>query len=197
MKVWELLAPQGDNSVNEIADAALVEAARAGSADAFGLLVDRYRAPVVRLAYRLTRDRDDANDVAQDAFLRAFRRIDEFRPERPFAHWLFVIARNASFDALRRRRRSNALAGDDGSWSSLGPEELALRNDQAQRVHAALEVLPERYRAVLELYYISDLRYREIAEQLEIPLGTVKTYMSRGKRCLREKLEKPEVALAA
>jgi RNA polymerase sigma-70 factor (ECF subfamily) len=186
-----------DNAVNEIADAALVEAARAGSTDAFGLLVDRYRAPVVRLAYRLTRDRDDANDVAQDAFLRAFRRIGEFRPDRPFAHWLFVIARNASFDALRRRRRSSALAGGDGPWSSLGPEELALRNDEAQRVHAALDVLPERYREVLELYYISELRYREIAEQLEIPLGTVKTYMSRAKRRLREKLERPEVALAA
>jgi RNA polymerase sigma-70 factor (ECF subfamily) len=80
-------------------DSVLVEAARAGSAEAFSELVDRYRAPIVRLAYRLTRDPDEAKDIAQDAFLRAYRRLGEFRPDRPFARWLFVIARNASLDA--------------------------------------------------------------------------------------------------
>lgn len=174
----------------EVAEAALVDAARTGSAEAFAVLVDRYRAPVVRLAYRLTRDPDEAKDIAQDAFLRAFRRIDEFRPDRPFSRWLFVIARNASFDALRRRRRAAAFATTEAQDvpSELGPEELALRNDEAGRVRAALELLPERYREVLELYYLSDLRYREIAEQLAIPLGTVKTYISRAKRRLREEL---------
>src|SRR5579862_8303372 len=84
----------------------LVVAARGGSNDAFGELVDRYREPVVRLAYRLTHDPDEAKDIAQDAFLRAYRRIESFRPDRPFSRWLFVIARNASLDALRRRRRT-------------------------------------------------------------------------------------------
>ncbi|MGP6157209.1 MAG: RNA polymerase sigma factor [Vulcanimicrobiaceae bacterium] len=183
----------------EVADAVLVDAAQTGSAEAFGLLVDRYRATVVRLAYRLTRDPDEAKDIAQDAFLRAFRRIDEFRPDRPFSRWLFVIARNASFDALRRRRRAAAFASTEveETPSQLGPEELALRNDEAERVHAALETLPEHYREVLELYYVSDLRYREIAEQLSIPLGTVKTYISRAKRRLREELVNAPAELAA
>jgi RNA polymerase sigma-70 factor (ECF subfamily) len=177
-------------------DAALVDAARAGSSDAFGVLVDRYRAPVVRLAYRLTRDPDEAKDIAQDAFLRAFRRLDDFRPGRPFAGWLFVIARNASLDALRRRRRAAAVAPPE-ALLELGPEELALQEEEARRVRAALDALPEHYRMVLELYYVSGLRYREIAEALHIPIGTVKTYISRAKRRLRVELDGAAEALAA
>jgi RNA polymerase sigma-70 factor (ECF subfamily) len=181
------------------ADAKLVDAARAGSSEAFTLLVDRYRAPVVRLAYRLTRDPDEAKDIAQDSFLRAYRRIEEFRPDRPFAHWLFVIARNASFDALRRRRRAAAFVSAEAEEvaGELGPEELALRNDEAGRVQAALCLLPGRYREVLELYYVSGLRYREIADELAIPLGTVKTYIARAKRRLRTELESVPAVLAA
>jgi len=171
-------------------DRALVDAARAGSGDAFGVLVDRYRAPVVRLAYRLTHDADEAKDIAQDAFLRAYRRLDEFHQDRPFARWLFVIARNASLDALRRRSRAATFAAseENATLGEPGPEDIALRNEEALRVHVALAALPLKYREVLELYYVSGLRYREIAIVLEIPLGTVKTYISRAKRRLREEL---------
>ncbi len=182
------------------ADVALVDAARAGSNDAFAELVDRYRAPVVRLAYRLTHDPDEAKDIAQDAFFRAYRRLPEFQPERPFARWLFVIARNASLDAIRRRRRAATFASQQQESDSAvepGPEELALRNESATRVHAALESLPFKYRNVLELYYISGLRYREIALALDIPIGTVKTYISRAKRRLRNELDEPQMLLAA
>jgi RNA polymerase sigma-70 factor (ECF subfamily) len=178
-------------------DSALVDAARAGSEVAFETLVDRYREPVVRLAYRLTHDADEAKDIAQDAFLRAYRRLGQFHPDRPFARWLFVIARNASRDAIRRRRRVAALVVAESNIEfEPGPEELALRHEEAVRVHVALEALPPKYRDVLELYYISGLRYREIALELEIPIGTVKTYISRAKRRLREELEAP-MAVAA
>jgi RNA polymerase sigma-70 factor (ECF subfamily) len=176
-------------AIETAADGALVDLARAGSEDAFGVLVGRYRAPVTRLAYRLTRDPDEANDIAQDSFMRAYRRIGEFRPDRPFARWLFVIARNASLDAIRRRRRTAALSSTVEERSAdLGPEELALRNDEAARVHLALDALPDKYRDVLELYYLGGLRYREVALALDIPLGTVKTYISRAKRRLRDEL---------
>ena len=179
------------------ADRILVDAARAGSHIAFETLVDRYRAPVVRLAYRLTHDADEAKDIAQDSFLRAYRRLGDFHPDRPFARWLYVIARNASLDAIRRRRRAATLVTNEGNVVlEPGPEEIALRNDEALRVHAALEALPPNYRDVLELYYLTGLRYREIAVELEIPIGTVKTYISRAKRRLREELDVPE-ALAA
>ncbi len=180
-----------------ILDSVLLDAARAGSDDAFGVLVERYRAAVLRLAYRLTHDSDEAKDIAQDAFLRAYRRLDDFRPERPFARWLFVIARNASLDALRRRRRAANASPEPLGSAQPGPEELALRNDEAARVHAALEALPAHYRQVLELYYVSELRYREIALALGIPIGTVKTYISRAKRRLRSELDPSETALAA
>jgi RNA polymerase sigma-70 factor (ECF subfamily) len=178
-------------------DSALVDAARAGSHLAFETLVDRYRAPVVRLAYRLTHDADEAKDIAQDSFLRAYRRLGDFHPDRPFARWLFVIARNASLDAIRRRRRAASLVTkEDNALLEPGPEEVALRNDEALRVHVALEALPPNYRDVLELYYLSGLRYREIATELAIPIGTVKTYISRAKRRLREELEAPLVIAA-
>ncbi len=175
----------------------LVDAARAGSDDAFAALVGRYRAPVVRLAYRLTRDADEANDIAQDAFMRAYRGMERLPADRPFARWLFVIARNASLDALRRRRRAAAFVPAELDLvESFGPEEVVLRDDEAKRVHEALGALPARYRDVLELYYISGLRYREIALALDVPIGTVKTFISRAKRRLRDELT-PDMALAA
>jgi len=170
-------------------DAALVEAARGGSPEAFALLVCRYRPAVARLAYRLTHDAEEAKDIAQETFLRAFRRLDELRPERPFAPWLFVVARNASLDAIRRRRGAVAACFLTAKAAlnvfELTPDEIVLRNDEERRVHAALAALPPKYRDVLALYYISDLRYREIALALDIPLGTVKTYISRAKVRLR------------
>ena len=179
-------------------DSSLVDAARAGSNDAFEVLVDRYRAPIVRLAYRLTHDADEAKDIAQDAFLRAYNRLGDFHPDRPFARWLFVIARNASLDAIRRRRRAATYAAtDEARPTDPGPEELALRNDEASRVHVALDSLPAKYRDVLDLYYLRGLRYREIAVELDIPIGTVKTYISRAKRRLRDELAIPTFELAA
>ncbi len=177
-------------------DTALVDAAQAGSSEAFAALVDRYRAPVVRLAYRLTGDADEAKDIAQDAFLRAYSRLADFCPDRPFARWLFVIARNAALDELRRRRRAAALPTAESERVVVGPEEFALRNDEAERLHDALAALPEQHRTAVELYYVKGLRYREIASALGIPLGTVKTYISRGKRRLRATLE-VEMSLAA
>ncbi len=179
-----------------LADDDLVTMARAGSHDAFCTLVERYRAPVVRFAYRLTRDADEANDVAQETFFRAYRNLGSFEPDRSFARWLFAITRNASHDALRRTRRSVAC-GPAEPAVELGPEELALRNDDELRLRAALDALPERYRSVLELYYLKGLLYREISEALGIPLGTVKTYIRRAKRRLRDELMTTELTLAA
>ena len=188
-------------AIENAADGTLVDLARAGSDAAFEILVGRYRAPVVRLAYRLTHDADEANDIAQDSFMRAYRRIGDFHPDRPFARWLFVIARNASLDAIRRRRRAVALASTatsvDAPLTVSGPEDVVLRNDEAARVHVALDALPPKYRDVLHLYYLGGLRYREIALALEIPIGTVKTYISRAKRRLREELELEAPAHAA
>jgi RNA polymerase sigma-70 factor (ECF subfamily) len=175
--------------MSSLQDAALVDAARDGSDEAFAELVDRYRAPVVRFAYRLTHDADEAKDIAQDAFLRAYRGLPAFRRGRPFARWLFVIARNVSLDSIRRRKRASSVDAGRSEDTSPSPEEFALRNDEAVRVREAVALLQPRYRAALEMYYVRGMRYREIALELGIPLGTVKTYISRAKRKLREELE--------
>lgn len=180
-------------------DAKLVNLAVAGSAAAFEALVVRYRAQVVHAAYRVSHDEDEANDVAQDAFLRAYRSLSSFRADRPFSGWLFKIARNASLDALRRKRRAENIAPlvSMEGVPQPGTEEIVLRQDDAARVRAALAGLPHRHRAVLELYYVKGLRYREIAETLEMPLGTVKTYISRAKHRLRDTLGTDSLEAAA
>ena len=184
----DIAHPSSD--IPENADCALVDAARAGSPEAFALLVRRYYSPIVRLAFRITRDPDEAKDIAQDVFLRAFRSLDTLLPERPFESWLFFVARNASLDAIRRRHRTDAIdAKREMRPLELGPEHIALRKEQAAQVRMALEGLPLKYRTVLELYYVSDLRYRDIAEALNIPIGTVKTHLSRAKRRLRAELD--------
>ena len=170
-------------------DSALVDAACAGSTEAFAVLVNRYRAPVVGLAYRLTRDADEAKDIAQNVFLRAYHRLGDVHSGRTFAGRLFIIARNASIDAIRRRRRAAAIPPvDERAPVDFDPEDIAVRNDDASRVHAALDLLPSKYRDVLHLYYQRGLLYREIAVNLGIPVGTVKTYISRAKRRLRDEL---------
>lgn len=181
-----------------VLDADLVLAARAGSSAAFGELALRYRSPLVQLAYSLTHDADEAKDIAQDTLIRAYRRLPSFHADRPFSRWLFVIARNASLDAIRSRRR-RTLARDPLSENAVEPssEDVALQNEAAAALHAALAALPSQYRTALELYYLQGLRYREIAERLEIPIGTVKTYILRGKRRLRAALYDGALAAAA
>jgi len=177
-------------------DAELVSLALDGSSEAFGALVSRYRPPVVRLAYRFVHDHEEANDIAQSAFLRAFRSLGSFRSERPFSHWLFTIARNASLDAVRCRRPHSEI---EPTLSAIGPgpEDLAVRGDEATRIRAAIGALPERYRRVIQLHYLDGFRYREIAAKLDIPLGTVKTCISRAKQRLRVEMSSSEVRRAA
>jgi RNA polymerase sigma-70 factor (ECF subfamily) len=159
--------------------------------EAFGVLAGRYREPLSRFAFHYVRDRDTARDVVQDALLHAFKHRDSVERGRPFRPWLFAIARNASFSALRHRRRAAASVElcDTFASSAPGPEELALLDADARSVHYALATLPERYRTALQLYYLSHMRYREIAAALGIPIGTVKTHISRAKRLLRAELE--------
>ncbi len=180
-------------------DDALIEAAIGGCSEAFGVLAARYRDALSAFAYRYVRDADDAGDVVQEALLRAYQHLDSIERGRAFRPWLFAIARNASFNTLRKRKRVDARAdlGEHVPSPTPGPEELALRDDRARAVRDALAALPERYRAVLELHYLSGLRYREIALALGVPLGTVKTHISRAKDRLRSELEGARLDLIA
>ena len=156
-------------------DAELIERTGAGDRDAFEKLYKRYARPVFGLALRRLGDRGRAEEALQETFTSVWRSARTYKPERgPGAPWLYGVARNAIVDRTRARNEPPAEVPDEPSLGA-GPDEQAERSWTAWRVHRALEALPEREREVITLAYWSDLSQSEVAAQLGIPLGTVKT----------------------
>jgi len=180
-------------------DRQLIAAAKSGSQDAYRDLVERYQRPVFALVIRIVRDRALAEDVAQEAFIKAFQALGTFEIERKFSSWLFKIAHNSAIDALRRKRvmtvpiESPQEEGRDLLDSLPGPESdspeavLAGRDVARALVQALGELRPE-YRSAIELRFIQGLAYEEISEIMQIPLGTVKTHLHRARKALAEAL---------
>ena len=143
--------------------------------EAFELLYHRYVRPVLGLALRRLCDRQRAEDAAQETFAAVWRSAANYRPERgPAAPWLYAVARNAMIDRLRARAETPSDAPDLAS-TEPSPADHADPSFVAWRVHRALEELPDREREVIELAYWGELSQREVAEQLHLPLSTVKT----------------------
>jgi RNA polymerase sigma-70 factor, ECF subfamily len=159
----------------ESSDSLLLQRIASGDRDAFETLYGRYARSVFGLALRRLGDRGRAEDAVQETFASIWRAAKSYRPERgPGAPWLYAVARNAIFD--RGRARAEPVAeGPDEPAKGPGPPELAEREWVAWRMHRALAELPERERTVVELAYWSELSQSEIAEFLNVPLGTVKT----------------------
>lgn len=178
-------------SLTELSDEALVQqSGRAGGERAFAELLRRHQGKVRGLLLRLTSDRNLADDLAQEVFLRAYRGLVGFEGRARFSTWLYRIAYNVYLNHRARVRELQALpdnfeSGAMAPETSMSPSHSDLRRD----LDAAIGALPERYRAVVMLYYLEDVSYPEIAEILELPLGTVKTHLHRAKRLLREHLE--------
>ena len=182
------------------ADSDLVAASLGGSQQAYADLLRRYERPVFSLVLRIVRDRADAEEIAQEAFLKAFRNLRSWDPERRFSSWLFKIANNTAIDRLRRRRLATVPleASDDADRgvidrtadaTSEDPELQLARQDFMAAFEAALMELRTEVRQVLALRYQADLAYEEIAAETGLPLGTVKTYIHRGRRSLAARLE--------
>lgn len=162
--------PRDDESDRE-----LIQRVGAGDREAFEQLYGRYARPVLALARRRLGDRGRAEDALQDVFAAIWRAAGRYDPERgEGGAWLYAVARNAIVDSARRRPEPPAEARDEPS-GDRGPDERAESAWLAWRVHAALELLPEHERPVIELAYWGGLSQTEIAERLHIPLGTVKT----------------------
>ena len=179
----------------------LVRAALGGSERAFRALVERYQRAVFSLVVRMLGNREDAEDVAQEAFVKAFTKLDTFDPSFKFSNWLFKIAHNTALDALRRRGAEPALTTLDDPEEGVGPaarladprssapDESAEHAEFNRDVEAALATLRPEYRAVVVLRHMEGRAYEEIAEILELPLGTVKTFLFRARRELAARLE--------
>jgi RNA polymerase sigma-70 factor (ECF subfamily) len=174
-------------------DLPLVARARGGDLEAFGQLVERHRAATYRLAANVV-GVDDADDVAQEAFLRALHRIDSFRGDAPFRAWLLRIAQNAALTRASARRRQPTVADDaevepDGDDASARTPAQALEEqERAERLRRKLDLLTPTHRAVLVLRDIEGLSYDEIARITGAPLGSVKGRIHRARRELIELL---------
>ncbi len=175
----------------------LVEEARKGDLDAFNELVIRYQKSAYNVAYRILGDAEAAADAVQDAFLKAFRGIRRFRGGS-FKMWIFRIVTNTCYDALRARKRrptsslngmevelNHTHIGDSGAES---PEDYAIRQELNHLIQEAINSLPPEQRAVVVLSDIEGFDYREISQALGIPLGTVKSRLSRARARVRDYL---------
>ena len=171
------------------AELELARRARRGDAAAFDELVLRFHRPVYRFCWRLLRSAD-AEDLAQDTFVRAFVHFERFDPERPVLPWLIAIARRLCLDLLRRRKvmaRVETLPVTGPS--APGPESEASRREQLSRLERALDDLDEGPRMAIVLFHIEEMSYRDIAAALEVPMGTVMTWLHRGRAQLKRALE--------
>ncbi|HZS13748.1 MAG TPA: sigma-70 family RNA polymerase sigma factor [Candidatus Dormibacteraeota bacterium] len=184
-------------------DEALLDQARHGDSGAFTALVERYQDELYTMALRLLGTPADAADVVQETFLRAYMNLPRLRHASVRA-WLFRVAVNASRDVQRRavRRPADSLEQDDGKVLELpsqemGPEAAAEAKERAEAIRAAVMQLPLDYRVAVVLRDVNDLSYEEIAEALRVPLGTVKSRLSRARLQLADALRGSAVLFTA
>jgi len=192
------------DELGTLPDADVVRLAQQGRELAFRELVRRYERPVFSLVFRMVRDRELAEDLAQDAFIKVLNHIDRYSPEFKFSSWLFKIANNVAIDHLRRRRidtisidgSPHAASASEIEASTLdigSDQENALDEMEAKELGSAIEQaiarLRPEYRSCIMLRHVEGRSYEEIAATLDLPLGTVKTYIHRARHELREALE--------
>jgi RNA polymerase sigma-70 factor (ECF subfamily) len=185
-------------------DADVVALAQKGREAAFRELIRRYERPVFSLIYRMVRDSTAAEDLAQDSFIKVLNHIDKYRPEFKFSSWLFKIANNIAIDHLRRRQLDTismdgsphamtaadveATSFDIVDTSENALDELASR-ELGGAIEQAIGKLRPEYRNCIMLRHVEGRSYEEIAATLDLPLGTVKTYIHRARHQLRDALE--------
>ncbi len=165
---------------------ARITAAAGGDPAAQAWLVDRWTAPVFRFSRRMLGNDEDARDAAQDTLVKVLRNLDKFDTTRRFSSWVFQIARNTCIDEYRRRKRRSWEEPPDVADTAPTPLAEASTNQDAERVVAGMDRLPPMYREVLVLYHFEHLKYVEIAEVLDLPLGTVMNRIFRARKKLRE-----------
>jgi RNA polymerase sigma-70 factor (ECF subfamily) len=184
-----------------LSEGEIVEASRAGHLESYAALVRRYERRVLGLARRLLGDEHEAEDAAQEAFLRAWRALKTFRAGEDFGRWLLKIAANAALDMARRKRPRPAPAEVLGGASATCPappaaaEHEETRRLRSEALESALAALPERQRQAFVLFHTAGMSYSEIAARLGAPVGTVRSSLHRARTALRSALaERMETA---
>lgn len=177
-------------------DLELVARAKEGDQVSFSKLMNRYRDSIYFMVLKMVHNRDDAEDLTIEAFGKAFNNIGNYSADFAFSTWLFKIATNNSIDFIRKKRLQTTSLDqktqtDDGEITPIAvkdhnpdPEESMMKDQRAQKIRGAIEQLSPKYRTLIELRYLDELSYEEIAERLDIPLGTVKAQLFRAKDML-------------
>jgi RNA polymerase sigma-70 factor (ECF subfamily) len=183
-------------------DAALMLRAKRGDRAAFAELVEKYKQPVMNFIYRTLRDEIEAEDLAQNVFLQAYKSRGRYRQTAKFSTWLFTIARNLCLNEIRRRSRHPAESIEEShaehedqprqqyeDKSQIAPPDKLLQGELAQKIGEALAGLPENQRTAILLCRQDELSYEEIAEVLDCSLSATKSLIHRGRETLKEKLK--------
>ncbi len=170
-----------------------LEEARRGNKDAFGKLIEVYQSPVFNLAYRMLGNADEAEQAAQEAFIRAWTRLDSYDSAHKFSTWLLSITSNYSIDQIRKRRAQ--LLSIDGplpahpalmSGGEASPEVQVVEDERQEAVQQLLNILPEDYRQAVVLRYWYDMSYDEIAEVMDTSVSAIKSRLFRARRQMAE-----------
>jgi RNA polymerase sigma-70 factor (ECF subfamily) len=184
-----------------VMEARLVALARDGEREAFAELVEIYKGKLFQLAYRMLNNRQEAEDVVQDTFMRMHEHLERYDDSHKFSTWIYRIATNLCIDRLRRKKAAYSLDADVSEGDGLDgysvlqspdytPEQEFILSERQQVVRQAMDALPVKYKSAMALKYYQDLSLQEISDILHIPVSTVKTRIHRGRDYLRRRLEK-------
>jgi RNA polymerase sigma-70 factor (ECF subfamily) len=165
--------------------------------------MQRYRKPIRHMMYRMIKNREDADDLTQEAFTKAFNKIETYNPKFAFSTWLFRVASNNCIDFIRKKKLillsiDDTIIDDDSDAFSeslksanLDPEEQVIKQQRNRLIRNLMKHLGERYRLMIELRYFEEMTYNEIAQELDLPLGTVKAQLYRAKELLYTLMQTP------
>ena len=173
-------------------DRDLILRARRGDAEAYGELVRRYQASVFNVCYRILHERGEAEDLAQESFMRAYDRLATFDIEREFGPWIRRVAANLCLNYLESQRSTAELKEEQDVGESQRPETVVEIHERSEQIRRVLASLPAQYRVVIELRHYQEMSYDEIASELNIPLSDVKSHLFRARKLLAEKLHAPD-----
>ena len=183
-------------------DLILVEAAKKGDQSAYAQSMDRYRESIYYMMFKMVRHQDDADDLTIEAFGKAFSRLEQYSPSYAFSTWLFKIASNNCIDFIRKKRikvtsmdtgyttSNGEVIFVDAKAHTLNPEETIIHGQKVIHMRLLVSKLKPRYRQLVEKRYFEELSYEEIAEELNLPLGTVKAQLFRARDFLSSMIEK-------
>ncbi len=192
-----------DNAKN---DFSLVEKAKEGNQKAYAELMQRYKDSIFFMVLKMVNNKDDAMDITVTTFAKAFENLEKYRPDYAFSTWLFRIATNGSIDFIRKKKIATTSidsmsydGGEDKVYEirsdGLNPEEHSIKKQQTEQLKEIIDKLPARYKTLIILRYFDELSYEEIAERMDLPLGTVKAQLFRGRDLLSNVLTRRKKSL--